>query len=221
MNIPVAHVQGGEVTGSIDEKVRHAVTKLSDLHFVSNKNAGERVLKMGERKERIYVTGCPSIDLAASVQCREDGAKLRKLVEFHVGRGVGEPVDPNSDYIICMQHPVTYEWLDAAQQVNCTLRAIQESGVPCFWFWPNVDAGSDLTSKAIRMFREQNKVETIHFLRNMPPEVFLYLLAKSKCIVGNLRHRHSRGRLSRRAGHQYRKPAGWSGLRPQRCAHRA
>ena len=185
MNIPVAHVQGGEVTGSIDEKVRHAVTKLSDLHFVSNKNAGERVLKMGERKERIYVTGCPSIDLAAAVQCREDAAKLRKLVEFHVSRGVGEPVDPNSDYIICMQHPVTYEWLDAAQQVNCTLRAIQESGVPCFWFWPNVDAGSDLTSKAIRMFREQNEVKTIHFLRNMPPEVFLYLLAKSKCIVGN------------------------------------
>ena len=132
MNIPVAHVQGGEVTGSIDEKVRHAVTKLSDLHFVSNKNAGERVLKMGERKERIYVTGCPSIDLAAAVQCREDGAKLRKLVEFHVGRGVGEPVDPNSDYIICMQHPVTYEWLDAAQQVNCTLRAIPRSGIPAF-----------------------------------------------------------------------------------------
>jgi UDP-hydrolysing UDP-N-acetyl-D-glucosamine 2-epimerase len=140
---------------------------------------------MGERSERIYVTGCPSIDLAASVQSGENIVKLRKSVEYHVSRGVGEPLDPNSDYIICMQHPVTYEWMDAAQQVACTLRAVYESGVPCYWFWPNVDAGSDLTSKAIRMFREQNELKNIHFLRNMPPETFLSLLAKSRCIVGN------------------------------------
>ena len=67
MNIPVAHVQGGEITGSIDEKVRHAVTKLSNLHFVSNQNAMNRVIKMGECKENVYITGCPSIDLAAEV----------------------------------------------------------------------------------------------------------------------------------------------------------
>jgi UDP-hydrolysing UDP-N-acetyl-D-glucosamine 2-epimerase len=185
MNIPVAHVQGGEVTGSIDEKVRHAVTKLSDLHFVSNESAGERVLKMGEHKGRIYVTGCPSIDLAAAVQRGEDSANLRGQVELQINRGVGDPVDPNSDYIICMQHPVTYEWKDAAHQVNATLTAIHDSGVPCYWFWPNVDAGSDLTSKAIRTFREHRRPKTIRFLRNMPPEAFLYLLSKSRCIVGN------------------------------------
>ena len=68
MNIPVAHIQGGEVTGSIDEKVRHAVTKLSDLHLVSTKFAGQRVRKMGECANKIFVTGCPSIDLAAEVE---------------------------------------------------------------------------------------------------------------------------------------------------------
>jgi UDP-N-acetylglucosamine 2-epimerase len=84
-----------------------------------------------------------------------------------------------------MQHPVTYEWTDAATQVMETLIAVKESGVPCFWFWPNVDAGSDLTSKAIRAYREQNEVRHVHFLKNMPPETFLSLMARSRCIIGN------------------------------------
>lgn len=67
MNLPVAHVQGGEVTGSIDEKVRHAVTKLSNLHFVATSKAAERVVRMGEDPQTVFVTGCPSIDLAASI----------------------------------------------------------------------------------------------------------------------------------------------------------
>ena len=67
MNLPVAHVQGGEVTGSIDEKVRHAVTKLSNLHFVATSKAAERVVRMGEDPQAVFVTGCPSIDLAVSI----------------------------------------------------------------------------------------------------------------------------------------------------------
>ena len=63
-NIPLAHIQGGEVTGNIDEKVRHAITKLSDLHLVASKMAAERVIKMGENPKNVFVTGCPSIDLA-------------------------------------------------------------------------------------------------------------------------------------------------------------
>jgi UDP-hydrolysing UDP-N-acetyl-D-glucosamine 2-epimerase len=185
MNIPVAHVQGGEVTGSIDEKVRHAVTKLSDLHFVSNTNAATRVVKMGERQDRVHVTGCPSIDLAAWVLRKNNDPKLRESLEYQVIRGVGEKLDPNSDYILCMQHPVTYEWTDAAEQIKETLKAVHESGLPCYWFWPNVDAGSDLTSKAIRMFRERNNPTNIRFLKNMPPETFLYMLANSRCIIGN------------------------------------
>ena len=64
MNIPLAHIQGGEITGNIDEKVRHAVTKLADYHLVSSKLAGERVIRMGEDPEMVFVTGCPSIDIA-------------------------------------------------------------------------------------------------------------------------------------------------------------
>ena len=185
MNIPIAHIQGGEVTGSIDEKVRHAVTKLSDMHLVSNQNAANRVIKMGEQRDSVHVTGCPSTDLAAWVVRKDNDPQLKASLEHHVRRGVGEPIDPNSDYILCMQHPVTYEWTDAAVQVRETLQAVHESGLPCYWFWPNVDAGSDQTSKAIRMFREMNAVHNIHFLKNMPPETFLYMLANSRCIIGN------------------------------------
>ena len=160
MNIPVAHVQGGEVTGSIDEKVRHAVTKLSDLHFVSNESAANRVRKMGENPERVHVTGCPSIDLASWVMRNGNNPELKASLEHHVSRGVGEAIDPNQDYVICMQHPVTYEWGDAGTQMMETLVAVHESGIPCFWFWPNVDAGSDLTSKAIRAYREQKTSRT-------------------------------------------------------------
>ena len=67
MNIPLAHVQGGEVSGSIDEKVRHAVTKLSDIHLVSNQQAAQRVIRMGEDSDTVFITGCPSVDLAARV----------------------------------------------------------------------------------------------------------------------------------------------------------
>lgn len=185
MNIPVAHVQGGEVTGSIDEKVRHSVTKLSDLHFVASKNAANRVIKMGEWPERVFMTGCPSVDLAALVRRSGNSPELKAAVEHHTARGVGEPVDPHGEYVVCMQHPVTYEWMDASTQVGQTLQAIYESGVPCYWFWPNVDAGSDLTSREIRTFREHNDVKNIHFLKNMPPEPFLYLLSNAKCILGN------------------------------------
>jgi UDP-N-acetylglucosamine 2-epimerase len=110
---------------------------------------------------------------------------LNASLEFHVRRGVGEEIDPTRSYIICMQHPVTYEWTDAATQVMETLIAVKESGIPCFWFWPNVDAGSDLTSKAIRAYREQNEVTNIHFLKNMPPETFLSQQARARCIIGN------------------------------------
>ena len=63
LNIPLIHIQGGEVTGSIDEKVRHAITKLSDIHFVSNSRAKKFLINMVKNKEKIFITGCPSIDL--------------------------------------------------------------------------------------------------------------------------------------------------------------
>jgi UDP-hydrolysing UDP-N-acetyl-D-glucosamine 2-epimerase len=181
LNIPVAHVQGGEVTGSIDEKVRHAVTKLSDLHLVASEKAAERVIRMGEDPAKVHVTGCPSIDLAASILCRPD-------LDFDpVGKygGVGEAVDLSDGYLVVMQHPVTTEYDLARAQVTETLHAVRQTGMPTLWFWPNVDAGSDGTSGALRAFREQEKPQNFHFFKNMAPNDFLRLLYNSSCLVGN------------------------------------
>lgn len=184
LNIPVAHLQGGEVTGSIDEKVRHAVTKLSNLHFVSNELAAERVRKMGEDPETVFVTGCPSVDLASRVQS-EMAAEARSFDPFQRYGGVGHTFDPAEGYLVVMQHPVTTEYQDALHQVNETLEAVAELDLPTFWFWPNVDAGSDRISKGIRHFRETHDVSRVYFFKNLAPEDFLRLLMGARCLVGN------------------------------------
>jgi len=181
MNIPVAHVQGGEVTGSIDEKVRHAVTKLSNLHFVATPKAAERVIRMGEEPAAVFVTGCPSIDLAAAIL---ENASVNDDLFAKYG-GVGPIVDLSNSYLVVIQHPVTTEYAEAKQQATETLYAMRDLGMPALWFWPNVDAGSDGTSKGIRTFRELEGAPNIHFFKNMWPEDFLCLVYNSKCIVGN------------------------------------
>jgi UDP-hydrolysing UDP-N-acetyl-D-glucosamine 2-epimerase len=181
MNIPVAHVQGGEVTGSIDEKVRHAVTKLSDLHFVSTKKAAERVLRMGEEKSSVFVTGCPSIDLAAEV-LKDPTLNFDPFQKYG---GVGLPIDLQGGYLVVMQHPVTTEYDKARQHVEETLYAVRDVGLPALWFWPNVDAGSDGTSNGIRTFRERENASHIHFFKNMAPTDFLRLIRNSAGLIGN------------------------------------
>lgn len=179
-NIPLAHIQGGEVTGNIDEKVRHAITKLSDLHLVASEKAAERVIKMGENPERVFVTGCPSIDLAAK-------AIMPELDFDPIERygGSGEKKFAPDDYYIVIQHPVTDERGMSCQQVTETLRAMYELGKPTYWIWPNADSGSDETSKGIRVFRDRYKPQNIWFFRDIPSRDFLKLLYHSNGIVGN------------------------------------
>lgn len=180
-NIPLAHIQGGEVTGNIDEKVRHAVTKLADIHLVASENARDRVIKMGEDPEYVFNTGCPSIDLAAEIQ-------VNPALDFDPYKkygGVGSHPDLSKTYIVVMQHPVTTEYKDAREQVTQTLEAVHKTDLPALWFWPNVDAGADGTSSGIRSFREYNGSNNIHFFKNMEPTDFLRLLYNSRCLIGN------------------------------------
>lgn len=181
MNIPVAHIQGGEVTGSVDEKVRHAVTKLANLHFVSTEKSRERVIRMGEEPGAVFMTGCPSIDLASSLANNPPPV----FDPFDKYGGVGDSVDLDAGYLVVMQHPVTTEYQEALEDVTETLHAVRDAGLPALWFWPNVDAGSDGTSKGIRRFRETEHPTNIHFFKNMLPLDFLQLLDKSRGIVGN------------------------------------
>lgn len=181
MNIPLAHVQGGEVTGSIDEKVRHAVTKLADLHFVATELAAERVRRMGEDPATVFVTGCPSIDLAAELM-HSPALDFDPLTRYG---GVGSPLDLQGGYIVVLQHPVTTEHEQARRHMGETLAALETTDLPALVFWPNVDAGSDGTSNAIRSFREREQPQHMRFFKNMTPADFLRLIYNSRCLVGN------------------------------------
>jgi len=180
-NIPLIHLQGGEVTGNIDEKVRHANTKLADIHFVTSEDARERVLKMGEDPDYVFNTGCPSIDLAKTV-AQNPTLDFDPMTKYG---GVGATLDISKGYLVVMQHPVTTEYNRARIDVMQTLEAVHHAGIPTFWFWPNVDAGADGTSNGIRSFRESVNPKNIHFFKNMLPEDFLKLLINAKCLIGN------------------------------------
>lgn len=181
MNIPLAHVQGGEVTGNIDEKVRHAITKLADYHFVASESALERVIKLGEKPDVVFNTGCPSIDLAAEIE----GVSGLDFDPFQKYGGVGSKPDLANGYWVVMQHPVTTEIGSSRIQIEATLKAAHERNEPILWFWPNVDAGADGTSTGIRAFRENHNLEKFHFFKNMQPTDFLKLLSNSKGLIGN------------------------------------
>ena len=183
MNIPLVHIQGGEVTGNIDEKVRHAITKLADIHLVASEKAKSRVIKMGEYPEKVFKTGCPSIDLAKEVK-NNSALDFDPYAKYG---GVGHSFNLDKGYLVVMQHPVTNEYNLSREQIEATLDAISNFNIPVFWFWPNVDAGSDGTSKGIRTYREnfKDKVKNIFFFKNMEGKDFLKLLINSKCLVGN------------------------------------
>lgn len=157
------------------------VPSVEILHFVSTEMAMERVIRMGEEPSRVYVTGCPSIDIAADVLSKP----CLDFDPFGKYGGVGQRVDLSDGYVVVMQHPVTTEYGMARHHVNETLMAMKNINCPVLWFWPNVDAGSDGTSRGIRAFREAHNPENFHFFKNMAPDDFLRLLYNSKCLVGN------------------------------------
>lgn len=181
MNIPLVHIQGGEVTGNIDEKVRHAITKLADLHLVASEDARQRVVRMGEVESTVINTGCPSIDLAGEVR---DFPELDFDVFDRYG-GVGSRMNLGNGYLVVMQHPVTTEYDHSREHIEKTLEAIHALNYPTLWFWPNVDAGADGTSRGIRSFRERHDLEHIHFFKNMEGRDFLRVLYNSRCLIGN------------------------------------
>lgn len=179
MNIPLAHNQAGEVTGSIDESVRHAVTKLAQYHFVSNREAAKRVMRMGENPRFVFVTGCPSLDLIKELDLSVPGRLFQRY------KGVGPHINLRRPYLLVLQHPVTTEYGSGFWQINQTLQAVWELKIPTVWFWPNVDAGSDEVSKGLRIFRERYQPEFIHFYKNLSPEDYLRLFGNAACALGN------------------------------------
>jgi len=180
MNIPLAHTMGGEVSGNIDESIRHAVTKFAHLHFPACEEAAQRIVRLGEDPSTVHLVGCPRMDLVADV-LREPQDGLENLLAL----GVGGTFDLERPFLLVSQHAVTTEYGDGERQIALTLRAVQEIGLPAIVLWPNADAGSEDIARGIRKFREHEDDSQLHFFKNLPTETYVRLLQRSACIVGN------------------------------------
>lgn len=181
MNIPVAHTMGGEVSGTIDESIRHAVTKFAHIHFPASRDAEERIYKLGERKDMVFRVGCPRIDLVADILDKERGV----LDSSIFGEGVGSSIDLSQPFVIVSQHPVTTEYGEAERQIFATLQAVKNIGIQAIVLWPNADAGSEDIARGMRKWREQGKAEGMHFFKNLPIETYIRLMRRTACLVGN------------------------------------
>ncbi|MBI4992217.1 MAG: UDP-N-acetylglucosamine 2-epimerase (hydrolyzing) [Candidatus Harrisonbacteria bacterium] len=179
LNKTIAHIEGGDVSGTIDESVRHAITKLAHIHFVTNEDARKRVIQMGENPKMVFNVGSPDAEFAASVDKKLDGSAVNRI-------GIGEEIDLSKPFLMVMQHPVTTE-KNNREHMELTLKAVNELNMPAIWFWPNSDAGTNEISKAIRDYRESGKLTNaqVRFVTDLLPEDFIALLRRASVLIGN------------------------------------
>jgi UDP-hydrolysing UDP-N-acetyl-D-glucosamine 2-epimerase len=182
MNIPVAHTMGGEISGTIDESIRHAVTKLSHIHFPANVAAADRIIRMGEPPETVHSVGCPRIDLVSEIARGSDGIPHAEWLDRE---GVGAHIDVTKPFLLVNQHPVTTEYGQGKDQIRETLAALHELQMPTIMLWPNVDAGSEDIASGIRTYREKQRPDYIRFYKNFPIETYVRLMLLCACTVGN------------------------------------
>ncbi len=177
-NICLIHLQGGEVTGSIDESTRHAITKLAHYHFPATARSGRFIEAMGEHPSTIFPLGCPSADVVATALKNIPHEGLERL-------GVGEHLDMKSPFFLVLFHPVTTEFTAAELQMEEVLNALKQLKTQTLMLWPNIDAGADGVSQAIRKLREHDHGFPLHVYKNFEPELYIPILAKAACAIGN------------------------------------
>jgi len=178
LQIPIAHIEGGDVTGSIDESVRHAITKLSHLHFATNEDARKRILRLGENPKYVFNFGSPEIEVVQRI------INGNHHVDFSQ-TGSGAPFDIKQDFLMVMYQPVTSETERLAEYTKTILAAVHETALPALWFWPNFDTGAEEISHTLRIFRDQVKKHKIRFMRYLPPRDFIWLLRHARALIGN------------------------------------
>jgi UDP-hydrolysing UDP-N-acetyl-D-glucosamine 2-epimerase len=179
MNIPLVHLQGGEVSGSIDESARHAITKFAQFHVPATRQAAEYLVRMGEAPEHILTIGCPGSDLARGLD--------RTLTSAMVNdRGSGAMIDVDEPFLLAAFHPTTTQFGSEQQEMLALLHALDAVRMPTLLLWPNIDAGSDYISKTIRVFRDTRKSgDWLRTRTNFGPEDYLRVLSRAACAVGN------------------------------------
>tara|TARA_X000000950_G_scaffold180078_1_gene218400 strand:+ start:21384 stop:22538 length:1155 start_codon:yes stop_codon:yes gene_type:complete len=181
MNIPLAHTMGGEVSGTIDESVRHAVTKFSSIHFAATAIAKRNIVKMGENKRYVFNVGCPRIDEVKQILKKIPSNFNKKINE----NGVGSTLDLNKPFITIMNHPVTTEYGNGEKEISKILKIVNKFDIQKLVFWPNPDAGSEDISRGIRKWREKFGDTKTRFFKNLEQKYFYHVLDKTICLIGN------------------------------------
>lgn len=181
LNIPVAHIEGGEVTGSVDESIRHAITKLAHFHFPATEDAARRIVALGEEKACIEVVGSTSLDVIAKLDLED----LRPVVEAQGSGGMGPVVSLEGPYLVVIQHAVTTEFDEARRQAEATLGAIRDIQLPTIWIVGNMDAGNNAIFGAVQHFLHSEHPNYLHLFSALPIERYAPLLKNAACLVGN------------------------------------
>ena len=166
MNIPVAHIQGGEVSGTIDESIRHAMSKFAHYHFAANNDAKKRLIRMGEKKQNIYSVGCPSLDaLLDEKDCSKEYIKKKFRIDLE------------KKFLILIQHPVTSE-INSGYQITNTLKAVKKIDIDKLIIYPNNDAGS---KKIIKVINSSG----FKIARTLNLREYKTILSKASLLIGN------------------------------------
>jgi UDP-hydrolysing UDP-N-acetyl-D-glucosamine 2-epimerase len=171
LGIPVAHVHGGDVSSTIDEPVRHAITKLSHIHFAATRKSADRIIKMGEEKWRVHVVGAPGLDTILNerlIESREISKKYK--------------LDLADPILLVIQHPVTMEYDTASSQIRETLDAIVKLKYQTILIYPNADAGG---RRMIKVIKEYEKYPFIKTFKNLPHRDYLSLMKIASVMIGN------------------------------------
>ena len=173
LNIPIAHNEGGDVSGTIDESIRHSITKLAHIHFTSTESSRKRVIQMGENPDKVFNVGSPAIDAVCNV-------------DFKIKPNVFNSLDISKPYILVLAHPVATaskeENFNMAQNL---ISAIKEIPIPKIILGSNIDAGSDALGGAIKDWLETEKPKDVFFTKNLHPDDFYKYLNYAVCAVGN------------------------------------
>jgi len=185
MNIPVAHIQGGEVTGTIDEHIRHAITKLSHFHFPSNERAKERILKLGEDQGSVFNCGCPATDILLStpvLSFRELKSEILKL--WPTNKLEVWKRSFNKNFFLVIHHPVTTELKDNSRNIKELFKALKSFDENILVLWPNIDAGSEEIVVEIKK-TEKEFGGRMGLFPNFPVNIFVNILRHAKVLIGN------------------------------------
>lgn len=182
LNKYLVHIQGGELSGSIDESIRHAVTKFAHLHLAATNKSKKNIIQMGENPKNVFNVGCPSIDEISKINFN----KKVNLLDKSYGGGTGNLVDLRKKYLICLVHPNTKNYKDNEKLINNVINSLIKLKMQCIFLWPNIDAGSNFISKKLRSLQQNLKENLrINFYKNFENDDYYRLLKNSSCLVGN------------------------------------